>query len=190
MKVQVNKVVDAKGLSCPMPIVKTKKGMDEITPGQVIEVQATDKGSLADIKAWAKSTGHEYIGTTDEDNVLKHYIRKSSSEEVKSEETFPHTISQEEVEKNLNSERVTILDVREPAEYAFNHIPDAVSIPFGELENRLDELDKNNELYVVCRTSHRSDMASKLLSSNGFNNVKKVVPGMSEWQGPMESKNK
>lgn len=47
--IRADKVLDCKGLSCPMPIVKTKKAMEDIHPGHVMEVQATDKGSTADI---------------------------------------------------------------------------------------------------------------------------------------------
>ena len=47
------KVLDAKGLACPMPIVRTKKAMDAIESGQVLEVHVTDKGLLKDIPAWA-----------------------------------------------------------------------------------------------------------------------------------------
>ena len=49
--IQTDKIY-AKGLACPMPIVRTKKVMKELEAGQVIEVHATDKGSLADMKAW------------------------------------------------------------------------------------------------------------------------------------------
>jgi TusA-related sulfurtransferase len=51
-------VLDAKGLACPIPIVKTKKAINGLEGGQVLEVQATDKGSKADIKAWSESNGH------------------------------------------------------------------------------------------------------------------------------------
>jgi TusA-related sulfurtransferase len=49
MEVTVNKFLDAKGLACPMPIVKTKKEMTSLEAGQVLEIQATDKGSTADL---------------------------------------------------------------------------------------------------------------------------------------------
>ena len=62
--------LDAKGLACPMPIVKTKKTMNELEEGQVLEVQATDKGSKADLAAWAETVGHQYIGTVEEGDVL------------------------------------------------------------------------------------------------------------------------
>ncbi|MEI2400959.1 sulfurtransferase TusA family protein, partial [Paenibacillus phytohabitans] len=63
---KTNSVLDAKGLACPMPIVKTKKAMNHLEGGQVLEVLATDKGSKADLKAWAESTGHQYLGTLEE----------------------------------------------------------------------------------------------------------------------------
>ena len=58
---KADKVLDAKGFACPMPIVKTKKAMDEIETGQILEVQTTDKGAKSDLTAWAKSTGHELL---------------------------------------------------------------------------------------------------------------------------------
>ena len=62
MTIHVDLVVDARGLSCPMPIVRTKKAMEQLQPGQVLEVRATDKESLADIQGWMKNTGHQYKG--------------------------------------------------------------------------------------------------------------------------------
>jgi len=186
----VDFVLDAKGLACPMPIVKTKKAMNEVEAGQVIEVQATDKGSLADIKAWAESTGHQYLGSMTEGEVLYHYLRKATNDEVKSETKHPVVASNEELEQKLAAnESIVVVDVREEAEYAFNHIPNAVSIPLGQLEERLSELDKNADIYVVCRTGSRSDFAAQKLAENGFTNVTNVVPGMSVWKGNTESIN-
>ncbi|PTL40203.1 sulfurtransferase TusA family protein [Alkalicoccus saliphilus] len=185
MNITVNEHLDAKGLACPMPIVKTKKAIGALEPGQVIEIQATDKGSTADLEAWAKKSGHQYIGTSEKEGVLYHYVRKSTGEESE-EKTFPHVIDNSELQKKLDGD-VQILDVRESAEYAFSHIPGAVSVPLGELDQRINELDKNKETYVVCRTGNRSDMASQKLADNEFTNVKNVVPGMSDWNGPTES---
>lgn len=67
----VDKVLDVKGLACPMPIVKTKKAMDELEPGQVLEIYATDKGAKNDLTAWAKSSGHELLKHEEENGVLK-----------------------------------------------------------------------------------------------------------------------
>lgn len=71
------KVLDAKGMACPMPIVKTKKAMDDLKSGDILEVHATDKGSKSDLTAWAKSGGHELINDTEEDGVLKFWIKKA-----------------------------------------------------------------------------------------------------------------
>lgn len=186
--VQVNLVIDAKGLSCPMPIVKTKKALNELEPGQVLEVQATDKGSTADIKAWAESTGHQYLGTVEKGDILKHYIRKASESDLKEETKFPNVVTNEELQAKIeNHETITIVDVRESAEYAFGHIPGAKSIPLGELEVKMGELNPTDVIYVICRTGTRSDLAAQKLSENGFTNVFNVVPGMSQWTGPTET---
>lgn len=187
-EIKANMTLDCKGLACPMPIVKTKKAMDQLEAGQVIEVQATDKGSLADMQGWSKNTGHHYLGTVEEGEVLKHYIRKSRPAEVKEEKKHPHIVTNEDLAQKLAANpKVTVIDVREPAEYAFNRIPGAVSIPLGELESRAQELNPDEEIYVVCRTGNRSDMACRLLSEKGFKQVKNVEPGMSGWTGPLET---
>jgi rhodanese-related sulfurtransferase/TusA-related sulfurtransferase len=185
-EIKVNVVVDAKGLACPMPIVKTKKAMNDLEPGKVMLVEATDKGSVADLKAWASNGGHEYIGTVEEGDVLKHYLRKGNCEE-KEEKKFDRIIDNEVVKTKIEAnENITIVDVREQAEYAFNHITGAISIPFGELEERLSELNKEDDIYVVCRTGNRSDLAAQKLAENGFTKVSNVVPGMAKWEGPTE----
>jgi len=186
MEVTVNKVLDAKGLACPMPIVKTKKEMTTLEPGQVMEIQATDKGSIADLKAWAQSTGNQYLGTVEESNVLKHYLRKASAEEEKAGVKYPDVVSLDDLLKNLEgNEKITILDVREPAEYAFGHIPSSINIPLGELESRFEEIQSAENLHVICRTGSRSDFAAQKLTERGFKEVKNVVPGMKEWTGPI-----
>jgi len=72
----VKKILDAKGLACPMPVVRTKKAMDELASGDILEVHATDQGSKSDLTAWAKSSGHELLQNTEEDGVLKFWIKK------------------------------------------------------------------------------------------------------------------
>jgi rhodanese-related sulfurtransferase/TusA-related sulfurtransferase len=187
---KTNLVLDAKGLACPMPIVRTKKAMNSLESGQVLEVQATDKGSKADIKAWAQSSGHQYLGTIEEGEVLKHYLRKSSSDE-NLERKHPNVTTNEElIQKMESNENIIVLDVREAAEYVFNHIPNAISLPLGELENRLNELNKEDEIFVVCRTGNRSDFAAQKLAENGFTKVFNVVPGMSDWSGKTDTLNR
>ncbi|WP_148359393.1 sulfurtransferase TusA family protein [Peribacillus simplex] len=71
-----DKVLDAKGLACPMPIVKTKKAMKDLQTGQVLEIHVTDKGAKADLAAWSRSGGHELMETEEENDILKFWIRK------------------------------------------------------------------------------------------------------------------
>lgn len=173
-------LVDAKGLACPMPIVRTKKALKDIKSGLIVQVQATDKGSTADLKAWAEKNGHDYLGTVDSEGVLKHYLR--SSGEGKNTSPYPNLTSNDELNKLLQTEKqLTVLDVREPEEYEEFHIPGAISIPLGDLKDRMSELSDDKPIYVVCRTGNRSDMAASLLAENGYRDVVNVKPGMSEW---------
>ncbi|HWJ78023.1 MAG TPA: sulfurtransferase TusA family protein [Niallia sp.] len=71
------KLLDAKGLACPMPIVKTKKAMEVIETGQILEVHTTDIGAKNDLSAWAKSRGHELLKHEEENGVLKFWIKKA-----------------------------------------------------------------------------------------------------------------
>ena len=70
------KTLDAKGLKCPMPVVKTSKEIKGVSVGGVLEVLATDPGSMADITAWAKSTGNELLKAERADGAFKFYIRR------------------------------------------------------------------------------------------------------------------
>jgi len=69
--------VDARNLSCPMPIVKTAQQMKSITSGQLVEVLATDPGSLKDFTAWTKSTGNALVEQTVENGVYHFIIRRA-----------------------------------------------------------------------------------------------------------------
>lgn len=74
--IQVDEVVDARGLMCPMPILAATKAMRRLEPGQVLKVLATDRGALSDIPAWAEDTGNELIEWHEEDGHLVFLIRK------------------------------------------------------------------------------------------------------------------
>lgn len=73
---KTDKVLDAKGLSCPMPIVRAKKAIDELKSGQILELHTTDSGSLSDIPAWAKTSGHQVVKQNEENGVQKFWIQK------------------------------------------------------------------------------------------------------------------
>ncbi|GAX91144.1 rhodanese-like domain-containing protein [Effusibacillus lacus] len=76
---------------------------------------------------------------------------------------------------------LVLLDVRQPEEYEAGHIPGAVLIPLGELESRIDELDKEKEYLVICRSGRRSVMACHLLNERGFDKLFNLQGGMLEW---------
>jgi tRNA 2-thiouridine synthesizing protein A len=69
--------LDAQGLKCPMPVVKTSKTIKEVSIGGILEVLATDPGSMADITAWSKSTGNELLSYERDGKVFKFYIRRT-----------------------------------------------------------------------------------------------------------------
>ena len=73
----ITKTLDAKGLACPMPIVRTKKAIDTINSGEVLEVLVTDKGALNDFAAWSKAGGHTIVEQKEEAGVLYFYIQKA-----------------------------------------------------------------------------------------------------------------
>jgi tRNA 2-thiouridine synthesizing protein A len=68
--------VDAKGLNCPMPIVKTAQAIKGLTSGQTLEILATDPGSVKDFAAWSKTTGNELVEQTTDGGVYRFVMRK------------------------------------------------------------------------------------------------------------------
>ena len=72
----VEKTLDARGLMCPMPVVKTSQEIKNVSIGSGLEVLATDPGSMADISAWAKSSGNELVEMEREDGVFRFLIRR------------------------------------------------------------------------------------------------------------------
>ncbi|WP_028552747.1 sulfurtransferase TusA family protein [Paenibacillus sp. UNC451MF] len=71
-----NLVIDAKGLACPMPIVKAKKGIDSLESGQIMELHTTDKGSMQDFQAWVRLSKHELIEAKEENGVFVFLVKK------------------------------------------------------------------------------------------------------------------
>ena len=96
------------------------------------------------------------------------------------------TISVNEVnEKLLLGESINILDVREVAEVQKGKIPSAINIPLRLLEFRMNELDKNQQYYVVCQSGGRSSQAVQFLAYQGYN-VINIDGGMLDWPGNIE----
>ena len=76
MTIQILQQVDARGLSCPMPIVKTAQAMKAMPSGGLIEVLATDPGSIKDFAAWGRTTGNELIEQSVDDGVYRFVLRR------------------------------------------------------------------------------------------------------------------
>jgi len=76
--IKVDKVLDLKGLPCPMPVVKVSKGIKEVAIGQVIEAISTDPGSLTDFPAWARTSGNEILKTEQDGGMIKFYIKRNA----------------------------------------------------------------------------------------------------------------
>jgi len=74
--VNFDKELDARGLACPLPIVKTRKALNELASGQVLKVTATDSGSLADMKAFSEQTGNELLSSTQEGGLYVFYLKR------------------------------------------------------------------------------------------------------------------
>ncbi|HET6366376.1 MAG TPA: sulfurtransferase TusA family protein [Pseudomonadales bacterium] len=75
--VNVDRQIDCIGLFCPMPIVKTREAIREMTVGQVLEMHSDDPASDADMKTWAERSGHELIGVSREGAVYRFLVRKT-----------------------------------------------------------------------------------------------------------------
>ena len=73
---KVARVLDLKGLACPMPIVKMSQEINSVGVGEIIEVHTTDPGSLSDFPAWAKTMGHEVLESEQGDVSIKIFVKR------------------------------------------------------------------------------------------------------------------
>ncbi len=71
-----DKELDARGLNCPLPILRTKKGLAELTSGQVLKIIATDPGSVKDMQAFAKQTGNELLSSAEAGGEFTFFMKK------------------------------------------------------------------------------------------------------------------
>ena len=74
--IQADKVVDARGTSCPGPLLAAKKAIGQIEKGQVMEVLSADEGTRRDIPKWCNKKGFEYLGTIEESGFFKILLKK------------------------------------------------------------------------------------------------------------------
>ena len=75
-QINIDKVVDARGTSCPGPLLAAKKAIGQISEGQVMEVLSADEGTKRDIPKWCTKKGYEYLGTIEESGFYKILLKK------------------------------------------------------------------------------------------------------------------
>lgn len=73
----VDRRLDCTGMLCPMPIVKLSKAIKELESGEVLLLEATDPGAIADVAAWSKSTGHPLLNQDTDGRVMRFWIQKA-----------------------------------------------------------------------------------------------------------------
>lgn len=94
---------------------------------------------------------------------------------------YPREISVEEAVSKRDA-GAFILDVRQPEEWNEFHVPGSMLIPLGELASRADELPKDQEIVIVCRSGNRSAQARDILLSTGFIPVTSMAGGLTQWK--------
>ncbi len=75
-QIQIDRELDARGLNCPLPILRTKKSLNDMVPGQVLKVMATDPGSVRDFQAFSKQTGNLLLSSTEDKGEFLFLMRK------------------------------------------------------------------------------------------------------------------
>ena len=73
---QFDKELDARGLNCPLPILRTKKALSDLKPGEILKVLATDPGAVRDFEAFSKQTGHALISQEEANKEFIFFMRK------------------------------------------------------------------------------------------------------------------
>jgi tRNA 2-thiouridine synthesizing protein A len=71
--------LDAKGLNCPLPILKARKALKDVGPGETLEILSTDPGSVADFQAFCRQTGNELLESSNDDSVFRFLIKRPAA---------------------------------------------------------------------------------------------------------------
>ena len=98
-----------------------------------------------------------------------------------------NTISCEQLKKKLDeSEKVILIDVREPEEFELAQIEGSILIPLSEFEDHIDELDKDKSYILHCKKGARSEKAADILKQNGFKDIQLLDGGIVKWAEDIE----
>ena len=84
-----------------------------------------------------------------------------------------------------HGDKLMLIDVREPSEYARGHLPGAVLIPLGVVEQQAAQLDPQQDYVIYCFSGDRSEEAAKILSQKGFKHIKNMTGGLLNYKGPL-----
>lgn len=95
------------------------------------------------------------------------------------------SVTTAQLAERMAAGKITLLDVREPYEYAAGHVKGAVNVPLGSLQGKLDRYARDAEIYVICHSGSRSASAVRLMKRAGFTNVINVAGGTSAWRGKL-----
>ena len=95
---------------------------------------------------------------------------------------LPQEVNVQTVNDIKGLEEVYVLDVREQYEYDEKHIPGVTLLPMSEIQNRLNEIPKDKEVIVTCRSGNRSGQVTQFLQQNGFDNVHNMQGGIIAWE--------
>jgi rhodanese-related sulfurtransferase len=87
----------------------------------------------------------------------------------------------------LETRRITLVDVREPYEWAIGRLPGARLVPLDTLQDEVESLDREAELVVYCHHGMRSDMAAEWLRAQGFRRVRNLIGGIDRWSVEVDS---
>ena len=107
------------------------------------------------------------------------YLQNNSG--VESTDTLPLTVNVSEAVK-LQDDGAFVLDVRQPEEWNDYHAPDSILIPLDQLEARLDEVPRDRDIVVVCRSGNRSQSGRDILLNAGFTSVTSMAGGLQQWR--------
>ncbi|MEY3289344.1 MAG: hypothetical protein RLZZ419_1586 [Pseudomonadota bacterium] len=90
-------------------------------------------------------------------------------------------LSATELKNRIEKEQLFLLDVREPNEFQYGHITNSVLIPLNQIPNRLNELNPQQEIVVICHHGMRSQQAANYLAQSGFKNISNLTGGIDAW---------
>ena len=105
---------------------------------------------------------------------------------MESRGAMQHTLSGEEMARLWAAGAIEVVDVRQPIEYRFGHIPGARLIPLTALRARWQEIPRDRPVVVYCLTQHRSPLALRLLCARGLTGVRQLAGGLLAWRGPVK----